>query len=141
MVLRNLLFYSSQTVLIRDRIEGGDLGLCIFFEVFFYTIFWHYFEKLTPENPVFWTIHEGYPENFFMNPNFFPKLSFIAFFGHFFSKNCQNFLKRRLRRQFRAEIGAKRVFFRRLRRRKCVFFLSRSPPLAPVTPPLFDPWF
>ena len=42
---------------IRARIEGGDLGLCLFFEeilekcVFFYTIFWPFFDKLTPKKP------------------------------------------------------------------------------------------
>ena len=93
--------------------------------------FWHFFEKLTPQKLVFWTIHEGYPENIFMNPKFFRKSNFIAFFGHFFSKNCQNFLKRLLRAVFGR--------FAPEKSKNVSFFWVAHPP-GPVTLPLFDPW-
>ena len=117
-------------IFIRARIEGGWPGVVSFFRrnfgkmcLFlhdFLALFW----KIEPQKHVFWTIHEGYPEKFFMNPNFFPKLTFIAFFGHFFSKNRKNFLKRRLRRG-----------------KVCRFSISVKFPVRAGHPPLFEPWY
>ena len=54
-------------------------------------------KKFYPLKTRFLDDSRGVSGKFFLNPKFLEKLIYIAFLGHFFTKICQIFLKRRLR--------------------------------------------
>lgn len=94
-----------------------------------------------PLKPVFWTIHEGYPEKF-IKSKILSKIEIYWLLGHFFWKFAQNFLKRRLRRRI---LGASPPKFppnpKILRGQVCLIqaIMGATAPLAPVKPvPSFE---
>ena len=106
----------------RYRIEGGDLGLCLFqlkfwknisfLQTFFGTLFW----KIALKTPFSGRFTRVIQNKILWIQNFAQIWLLLHFSAILFSKNCQNFLKRCL------------WYW------KCVFFLFRSPPLGRSPP-------
>ena len=82
----------------RDRIEGGDLGLCLFFEEImekcvFFTRFFGTFLKNWPLKTPFSGRSRGVSGKFFHESKIFPKIDFYWNFSATFSKIYQNLTK------------------------------------------------
>ena len=85
-------------------------------------------KKFYPLKTRFLDDSRGVSGKIFLEPKIFGKIDFYCIFRPLFSKICQNFLKRRLRRRFSGPSGPKMVKRSPLRK-----FWSSDPPLRAPT--------
>ena len=129
------VFYSIQNIFIRDRIEEGDLGLCLFSEeilekrVFFTRFFGTFLKNWPLKNLFFGRFARGIWKSF-CKSKIFPNIDFYCIFRPFFFEKLPKFSKTAPSAPISGASRPKNVsFFGGFGAESVSFFSNRSPPI------------